>query len=127
MLEVILKRFEQPDEIRTFEKGRFEVVRLGGMTIGRATYEPGWKWSEHVGRAARSMRRISKMSRCPGAAGGPQCREESVTAKKLQVPVLLQEKNNSAPICLSPLHLLINSSFGRLVALIPASRNARGQ
>jgi quercetin dioxygenase-like cupin family protein len=30
-------------------KGRFEVVRLGGMTIGRATYEPGWRWSEHVG------------------------------------------------------------------------------
>src|SRR5258708_13615530 len=52
MLEVMLKRFEQPDEIRTFEKGRFEVVRVGGMTIGRATYEPGWKWSEHVGRAA---------------------------------------------------------------------------
>ena len=51
MLEVILKRFEQPDEIRTFEKGKFELVRLGGMTIGRATYEPGWKWSEHVGRA----------------------------------------------------------------------------
>jgi quercetin dioxygenase-like cupin family protein len=51
MLEVILKRFEQPDEIRTFEKGRFELVRLGGMTIGRATYEPGWKWSVHVGRA----------------------------------------------------------------------------
>src|SRR5260370_6720652 len=50
MLEVILKRFEEPDEIRTFEKGRFELVRLGGMTIGRATYEPGWKWSEHVGR-----------------------------------------------------------------------------
>ena len=51
MLEVILKRFEQPDEIRTFEKGKFELVRLGGMTIGRATYEPGWKWSTHVGAA----------------------------------------------------------------------------
>src|SRR6266702_331827 len=51
MFEVILKRFEQPDEMRMFEKGRFEVVRLGGMTIGRATYEPGWKWSEHGGRA----------------------------------------------------------------------------
>jgi len=51
MLEVILKRFEAPDEVRTFEKGRFEVVRLGGMTIGRATYEPGWKWSMHVGKA----------------------------------------------------------------------------
>ena len=51
MLDVILKRFEAPDEVRTFEKGRFELVRLGGMTIGRATYEPGWKWSEHVGKA----------------------------------------------------------------------------
>ena len=42
MTEVILKRFESPDEVRTFEKGKFEVVHLGGMTIGRATYEPGW-------------------------------------------------------------------------------------
>lgn len=49
MLEVILKRFEQPDEVRNFEKGRFEVIHIGGMTIGRATYSPGWKWSEHVG------------------------------------------------------------------------------
>jgi quercetin dioxygenase-like cupin family protein len=49
--DVIVKRFEQPDEVRTFEKGRFEVVRLGGMTIGRATYEPGWRWSLHVGPA----------------------------------------------------------------------------
>ena len=48
---VILKRFEKPDEVRTFEKGRFELVTVGGMTIGRATYQPGWKWSEHVGRA----------------------------------------------------------------------------
>lgn len=51
-MDVILKRFDRPDEVRTFEKGRFEVVRIGGMTIGRATYEPGWKWSEHVGPAA---------------------------------------------------------------------------
>jgi quercetin dioxygenase-like cupin family protein len=50
-LAVILKRFENPDEVRTFEKGRFEIVTLGGMTIGRATYQPGWKWSEHVGPA----------------------------------------------------------------------------
>jgi hypothetical protein len=40
--KVILKRFEKPDEVRTFEKGKFELVRIGGMTIGRATYEPGW-------------------------------------------------------------------------------------
>ncbi len=51
MQEVVLKRFEKPDEIRTFEKGKFELVRIGGMTIGRATYEPGWRWSEHVGKS----------------------------------------------------------------------------
>lgn len=48
---VVLKRFEAPDEVRRMEKGRFEVVRIGGLSVGRATYEPGWKWSEHVGRA----------------------------------------------------------------------------
>src|SRR6266513_421124 len=50
-MDVILKRFEQPDEARTFEKGKFEIVRVGGMTIGRATYEPDWRWSLHVGPA----------------------------------------------------------------------------
>ena len=49
MLEAILKSFDDPDEIRVFEKGKFEIVHLGGMTIGRATYEPGWRWSVHVG------------------------------------------------------------------------------
>jgi mannose-6-phosphate isomerase-like protein (cupin superfamily) len=52
MYEVILKRFENPDEVRIFDKGKFELVQLGGMTIGRAIYEPGWKWSSHVGKAA---------------------------------------------------------------------------
>ena len=50
MYEVILKRFDHPDEIRTFDKGKFEVVHIGGMTIGRATYDPGWKWSVDVGQ-----------------------------------------------------------------------------
>jgi hypothetical protein len=49
MLDVILRRFEEPDEVRELEKGRFEVIHIGGLTVGRATYEPGWKWSEHVG------------------------------------------------------------------------------
>ena len=48
-IDVILKRFAQPDEVRKMTRGRFELVRIGGMTIGRATYDPGWKWSEHVG------------------------------------------------------------------------------
>lgn len=46
---VILKRFEAPDEVREMSKGRFEIVRIGGLTIGRATYAPGWKWSVDVG------------------------------------------------------------------------------
>jgi len=50
-IDVVLKRFEQPDEVRTFEKGKFEIVQIAGMTIGRATYEPGWRWSLHVGPA----------------------------------------------------------------------------
>jgi len=46
---MVLRRFEDPDEVIHFEKGRFEQVTLGGMTLGRATYEPGWKWSRDVG------------------------------------------------------------------------------
>jgi quercetin dioxygenase-like cupin family protein len=47
----ILRRFEQPDEVRTFEKGRYEIVHVNGMSIGRASYEPGWRWSVHIGAA----------------------------------------------------------------------------
>jgi hypothetical protein len=48
--DITLKRFETPDEVRHFDRGRFELVSLGdGVTIGRATYEPGWRWSLHVG------------------------------------------------------------------------------
>ena len=57
-VDVILKRFEEPDETRLMTLGKYEVVRLGGLTIGRATYEPGWKWSTHVGP------RLG-LSRCP--------------------------------------------------------------
>jgi len=49
MIEIILRRFDDPDSTQVFEKGRFEIVELGGMSIGRASYEPGWKWSKHVG------------------------------------------------------------------------------
>jgi quercetin dioxygenase-like cupin family protein len=55
-ISVILKQFESPDEARTMEKGKFELVHIGGMKIGRATYEPGWKWSEHVGPGVGATR-----------------------------------------------------------------------
>jgi hypothetical protein len=38
MDDTILKRFDTPDEVREFDKGRFELLHIGGMTIGRATY-----------------------------------------------------------------------------------------
>jgi len=56
MLDLVLRRFEQPDETREMIKGRFELVRLGGLTIGRATYQPGWRWSEHVGPTVGATR-----------------------------------------------------------------------
>ena len=52
MRGITIERFEEPVERREFEKGSFEVLRIGGLTIGRASYEPGWKWSQHVGPIA---------------------------------------------------------------------------
>ena len=53
-MDLTLISFDEPTEVRTFEKGRFETYAVGPMTLGRATYEPGWRWSEHVG-AGESM------------------------------------------------------------------------
>ena len=50
-MDLELVNLDQPSETRSFEKGRFELYRVGPATLGRATYEPGWRWSEHVGRA----------------------------------------------------------------------------
>jgi quercetin dioxygenase-like cupin family protein len=51
-MKIEVRRFDSPDEVRTFEKGRLELVTVAGEVLGRASYEPGWKWSEHVGPAA---------------------------------------------------------------------------
>ena len=37
-----------PDEVRTFDKGKVEIINVGGRMVGRATFMPGWKWSESV-------------------------------------------------------------------------------
>lgn len=56
MIEMVLKSFERPDEVREMTNGRFEIVQVGGLTIGRATYQPGWKWSDHVGPTVGTTR-----------------------------------------------------------------------
>ncbi|KTC77102.1 cupin domain-containing protein [Legionella brunensis] len=48
MNTMIMKHFETPDEIRTLPKTKIELVHLGETTLMRATFQPGWKWSECV-------------------------------------------------------------------------------
>jgi quercetin dioxygenase-like cupin family protein len=55
-VDLTLINLESPTETREFEKGRFELFQVGPMTLGRASYEPGWRWSEHVGAASGESR-----------------------------------------------------------------------
>ena len=49
MAGIELKNFESPDETRPFKgKGKADIVVVGGRTIGRGEFEPGWRWSENV-------------------------------------------------------------------------------
>jgi len=43
-----VKSHQSPDEVRTPNKTRVEVVRLEGFTLGRFNLEPGWRWSECI-------------------------------------------------------------------------------
>src|SRR5256885_791756 len=44
-----VKNFDSPDEVRPFEgNGKAEVLKIGGQTVGRGTFEPGWRWSSNV-------------------------------------------------------------------------------
>ncbi len=48
------KSFGAPDEVRTFDKGRVELVKIGGAVVGRAVLEPGWRWSTSVKPIAKT-------------------------------------------------------------------------
>ena len=54
MAKMEVKSFGVPDEVRTFEKGRVELVKVGDVTIGKGIFEPGWKWSTHVKPLAKT-------------------------------------------------------------------------
>jgi hypothetical protein len=49
-----LKSFTKPDEVREFPKGRVELVNVGGAMIGRAVFEPGWRWATSVQPLAKT-------------------------------------------------------------------------
>jgi len=63
-----LKSLNSPDEVRKFDKGRVELVNVGGVAIGRATFEPGWKWSTCV----TCVKPIAKTNSCQAAHYGYQ-------------------------------------------------------
>jgi hypothetical protein len=48
MAKMQKRNLSKPDETRTFDKGKLELITLGGITFGRATLLPGWKWSTSV-------------------------------------------------------------------------------
>jgi hypothetical protein len=49
-----LKSFGKPEEVREFPKGRVDLLKIGGAMVGRATFEPGWKWSTSVQPIAKT-------------------------------------------------------------------------
>ena len=49
-----VKNFSKPDEVREFPKGRLELVKLNGSLVGKATLQPGWKWSADVKPIAKT-------------------------------------------------------------------------
>jgi len=59
------KSFNAPAEVRNFDKGKVELLHIGGATIGRATFEPGWKWST-------CLKPIAKTDSCLAAHYGYQ-------------------------------------------------------
>ena len=63
--KMVRKSFDSPEETRPFEqgKGKLELVNADTGPVGRATFEPGWRWSEHV-------KPIAKTNSCQGAHMG---------------------------------------------------------
>ena len=49
-----IKSFGRPDEVRAFPSGRLELLTIGGATVGRAVFEPGWRWSTSVKPIAKT-------------------------------------------------------------------------
>jgi hypothetical protein len=54
MAGVVTRRFDSPDDTRTPEKTKIDVVQLGALMAARTTFQPGWKWSECLGRLVGS-------------------------------------------------------------------------
>ncbi len=54
MANVEHKNLSSPDEVRKFEHGKVELLKIGGGVVGRLTLGPGWRWSKHVKPVAKT-------------------------------------------------------------------------
>ena len=54
MAKAETKSVGKPDEIRKFDRGQIDLVNIGGGVVGKATFEPGWRWSQHVKPIAKT-------------------------------------------------------------------------
>lgn len=55
MRKAEVKSFAKPDEVREFPLGKLELLTVGGTTVGRATLQPGWRWSTSVRPIAQTV------------------------------------------------------------------------
>ena len=54
MAQAEVKSFDRPEEVREFPRGRLELIKIGGATVGRAIFEPRWRWAESVQPLAKT-------------------------------------------------------------------------
>ena len=52
-----VQSLDAAEESREFELGRVDLIRLGGISFDRATFAPGWRWSEHAGHGGSCQER----------------------------------------------------------------------
>ena len=81
MADLEVRDFQSADEVRPFvDKGRVEIVKLAGGTVGLGTFEPGWRWSEHVKPLAELARQQINLLE----DHGPDCATEHVGLPSLE-------------------------------------------
>jgi hypothetical protein len=54
MANMEVKSFGAPDEVRNFDKGKLDLVEIGGAVFGRGFFQPGWRWSTSVKPIAKT-------------------------------------------------------------------------
>jgi hypothetical protein len=82
MKKAELKSFGKPDEVREFPRGRLELIKVGGAMVGRAIFEPGWKWSTSIQPIAKTkIVRLLTSSITSQALSSTKAAQRRITAR----------------------------------------------